>query len=55
MKHISQLQRSFLTFVRSNFDLSKCVWVIIWMKFFKERLFRLLSDVLALLPYAVLL
>ena len=39
MKHICQLQRSFLTFVRPYFDLSKRIWVVIWMEFFQKSVF----------------
>ena len=39
MKHICQLQWSLLTFIRSHFNLCKCIWIIIRMELFQKRIF----------------
>ena len=44
MKHFCQLQRSLLTFIRTYFDLCKCIRVIIRMEFLKKSVLLLSGE-----------
>ena len=54
MKHLCQLQRCFLSFIWSHFNLCKCIWIIIRMELFQKRIFFLSRQTSRFCPHTFL-